>query len=55
MAGHKPKEKKKRMCMMYGGSRKGMMYGGMGMKNKKRDAKNAGGIVMASMENQKPN
>tara|TARA_Y100000361_G_scaffold137430_1_gene138854 strand:- start:1155 stop:1322 length:168 start_codon:yes stop_codon:yes gene_type:complete len=55
MAGHKPMEKKKRMGMMYGGSRKGMMYGGMGMKKKKRNAMNAGGMVMASMENQKPN
>ena len=33
----------------------GGMYGGMGKKKKKRDAMNAGGIVMASMENQKPN
>ena len=55
MAGHKPMEKKRKK-MMYG-SRQPAEGGGMytmKKKNKKRDAMNAGGIVMASMENQKP-
>ena len=51
MAGHKLSEKKK---MMYGGmAREKKMYGGM--EKKKRNAMNAGGMVMSSMENQSPN
>ena len=54
MAGHKPMEKKRKK-MMYGRTpmEGGGMYG-MKKKKKKRDAMNAGGMVMASMENQKP-
>ena len=41
---HGMKKDKKRMEMMYGG-----------MEKKKRNAMNAGGMVMSSMENQSPN
>ena len=47
------KKDKKRMGMMYGSmARKKNMDGGM---NKKRNAMNAGGMVMSAMEVQKPN
>ena len=50
----KHEKKEERMGMIYGGmGRKKKMYGGM--EKKKRNAMNAGGMVMSSMENQSPN